>query len=373
MGRLQIGDLNLTIHPKLKSSSLLSLLRYAYGFRKLKLIATTTHSVEQYGFEDLLISQLLTETEELLSRGLSRAYRPVDERLSSPRGRINVQQLAREAGTITATLPCRHFPRVEDILLNQILLAGLQLASRMANQKELRREAYRLSAQMDEQVSLVNLNEQLLARAELEINRMTTSYTAAISIIRTLYRSQGVLLEGTQSATPLPGFLFDMNAFFQALLSRFLRDHLPHHEVRDEHGLKGMMRYQPGYNPLKRHSPTPRPDFAIFQQGELMTLLDAKYRDLWEKNLPREMLYQLTVYAISQRHHPASAILYATTNSAAREQRIAITDPIYGHQLGTVSLRPVNLIQLEELITNRTLANHREGERLAREMIKGAD
>ncbi|MCA9040707.1 MAG: hypothetical protein KDA65_10200 [Planctomycetaceae bacterium] len=373
VGRLNIGHLQLTIHPKIDASSLLRLLRYAYGFRKLKLISQTTHLVEQYGFEDLLIAQLLAEVEELIARGLSRAYRPVEERLALPRGRINVLQLTRDAGTITATLPCRHFPRVEDILLNQVLLAGLRLAARMANLKELRREAHRLAAQIDEQVSAVSLNAALLDRAEHQLNRMTTAYSAAITIIRTLYCSQGVLLEGMHSPTPLPGFLFDMNAFFQALLSRFLRDYLPQYDVQDEHGLKGMMRYLSRYNPQQRHSPTPRPDFAIFHNGQLLMLLDAKYRDLWEKKLPREMLYQLTVYAISQHRNPASAILYATTNSAAREQRIVITDPIFGHQLGQVSLRPVNLNRIEELITCGTATSRREGEQLARELIMGKD
>ncbi|QDU82614.1 5-methylcytosine-specific restriction enzyme subunit McrC [Polystyrenella longa] len=371
VGRLQIGNLRLTIHPKINGTSLLRLLRYAYGFRKLKLISNTTHLTDEYGFEDLLIAQLLVEAEELISRGLSRAYRRQDERLASPRGRINLQQLAREAGTITATLPCQHFPRVEDILLNQVLLAGLQLAARMASLKDLRREAHRLMAQFDEQVTRINLNEVLLDRAEHQLNRMTTAYTASLTIIRTLYQSQGILLEGTQSTISLPGFLFDMNAFFQTLLSRFLRDHLPQYTVRDEHGLKGMMRYLPKYNPQHRQSPTPRPDFAIFQNGQLLTLLDAKYRDLWEKPLPREMLYQLTVYAISQRHHPASAILYATTNPNAREQRIEITDPIYDHHLGQVSLRPVNLNRLEELISSETIASRRECEELACRLVLG--
>ena len=53
-------------------------------------------------------------------------------------------------------------------------------------------------------------------------------------------------------------------------------------------------------------------DYAIKQDGRVMTLLDAKYRDLWERPLPRDMLYQLVVYAISQPTNPVASILYPT-------------------------------------------------------------
>ncbi len=86
VGRIRIGDLNVTILPKIKETSLLSLVRYAYGFRRLNLISDSAHVVDQYGFEDLLISQLNAEVQELVSRGLMRAYISTNERLSSPRG-----------------------------------------------------------------------------------------------------------------------------------------------------------------------------------------------------------------------------------------------------------------------------------------------
>ena len=167
-------------------------------------------------------------------------------------------------------------------------------------------------------------------------------------------------------------FLFDMNAFFQALLSRFLRENLPGYSVRDEFRLKGMMRYNPKFNPQRRQSPTPRPDYVVTQQGTICSILDAKYRDLWEKQLPREMLYQSVVYAISQRQQPQSSILYPTMNTLAKEARIDVTDPLYGRHVGQVCLRPVLLPLLEQLVTSRTSQARSDRELHARGLALGA-
>lgn len=354
VGKIRVGDLSITILPKIKGTSLLSLVRYAYGFRRLKLVSDSCHLVDQFGFEDLLISQLNAEVQELISRGLLRAYISTHERLSSPRGRIDLARLALDGGTITATLPCQHHPRVEDMLLNRVLMAGLRLAAQMASIVELRRESRKHASLMEERVSSVRLDRTVLDRAALAMNRLTTAYSPALSIIRLLVEAQGVVLEGQATATTLPGFLFDMNAFFQALMSRFLRENLPGYSVHDEHGLKGMIQYNPKFNPQHRQSPTPRPDFVVTQQGSIRSILDAKYRDLWNKPLPREMLYQLVVYAISHRQNPQSRILYPTTDEQAKEARIDITDPIFGRHLGQVCLRPVNLLVLKELVASTT-------------------
>ncbi len=371
VGKIRVGDLNITILPKIKGISLLSLVRYAYGFRRLTLISDSTHLVDECGFEDLLISQLNAEVHELISRGLLRAYVSTSERLSSPRGRIELTRMALDGGTVTATLPCLHHPRVEDTLLNRVLMAGLRLAASLASVIDLRRESRRLASLMEEQVSTASLDGTMLDRAASQMNRLTTAYSSALSIIRLLVEAQGVVLEGETTTTTLPGFLFDMNAFFQALVSRFLRENLPGFTVRDEHGLKGMMRYNPTSNPKHRRSPTPRPDYVVTQQGLICSILDAKYRDLWEKQLPREMLYQLVVYAISHRQQPQSTILYPTTDALAKEARIEITDPLFGGHIGQVCLRPVLLPMLEQLITTNTSQGRKERGALARRLAFG--
>lgn len=331
----------------------MKLLRYAYGFRRLKLVSHSSHFVESSGFEDLLVAQLITEVEELALRGLQKTYLARDERLASPRGKIDIQQLALDGGYVTATLPCRHHPRTEDTLLNRVLVAGLDLAESVATNVELRRDAWRLANQIRERVSKVRLSSALLNQTDQQSNRLTKSYLPSLSIIRLLFESRGVMLDGNASSTRLPGFMFDMNAFFQALLSRFLRDNLIGFTLADEQSIKGMMRYKPNFSPPRR-PPTPRPDYVVRDGEKTRSILDAKYRDLWEKDLPRSMLYQLVIYALSQPENPKSTILYPTLAPDARPARIEVSNPIDGTPIGDVWIRPVHLGRLETLIEDES-------------------
>lgn len=369
VGRIQVGDLNVTVLPKLRGASMLRLLRYAYGFRRLKLISDTSHFSEPCGFEDLLVAQLNAEVQELLSRGLQRDYITRRESMQSPRGRIDIQQFAKQSGMVNASLACIHYPRTEDTLLNRVLLAGLSLAASITSNIELRRESRHLAGLMEEQVSKVKLTIAIMDQVDRQLTRLTKRYQPATSIIRLLLESQGVALEGKPMTNRLPGFMFDMNAFFQAIVSRFLRENLPDYDVIDEHSLKGMMQYNPNFRPARR-APTLRPDYVIKQGRKVCSIIDAKYRDIWEKDLPRHMLYQLVVYAVSHRDRPCSTIVYPTFHPDARESCIDVMDTVYGNRIGQVRMCPVNLEWLEALVNNSTVQGGREREEYAFRMAQ---
>jgi 5-methylcytosine-specific restriction enzyme subunit McrC len=189
-----------------------------------------------------------------------------------------------------------------------------------------------------------------------------------LEIIEVLMQGEGIALE--DQVVDLPGFMFDMNHFFQMLLSRFLKDHLVEYSIIDEYRLKGMMGYVSGFKPQRRSAPVPRPDFLVRQENRPIAVLDAKYRDLWENSLPRGMLYQLAIDGLSQKTERRAVILYPTMTPQAREQRIEIREPVYGKGQAEVVLRPVDLEVLEKLI----LAGRREQrkrERNAKWMVWG--
>lgn len=372
VGRITLGEVQVTIRPKIRGAPLFQLLRYAYGLRNLKSLTQISAGSEELTFQDLLIQQLILETEELVARGLHRTYLRTEPVLASPRGKINLLRIARQGGMMQAALSCTYYPRLEDGLINRVLLQGLHLAARLTGDTDLRLKLFRLVNMLQDTVASISLDRQILVKLRQQMNRLTKAYQPAITIIDILYHGGGMALQERQPQVQLPGFLFDMNRFFQDLLARFLCENLRDYNVREQYSMQDMLSYDPLYNPRNRRAPHLRPDYVITHQGRIIAILDAKYRDLWEKELPPHMLYQLAMYALSQLGGVDATILYPTLQSGLQEARITIHDPLRGTSRAVVVLRPVNLLFLADLVVGApTAAQERARLSFAKQLVFG--
>jgi 5-methylcytosine-specific restriction enzyme subunit McrC len=299
----------------------------------------------------VLVLELVAEALNLIQRGLHREYVRQRADLVSPRGRIDFQRLAVSGGLREAAVPCRFTRRRDDSPLNRALLAGLHAAAAIASDPELRASARRLARELEASVERLPLDAELLRGARAVLDRRTVRYTPALRLIELLHTGQAVTLDEDPDGPRLSlrGFALDMNGLWQQLLGRVLGEWNTGLELREQVALKGVIARDPFFAPRRTRVRTPKPDFGVFRDGRLVAYLDAKYRDLWATSLPREMLYQLALYATAQGQG-AAAMLYPTDATGAAEERLVIRDPATGVTHATVALRPVSLARLESLI-----------------------
>jgi 5-methylcytosine-specific restriction enzyme subunit McrC len=356
VGRISLGPLRVHVKPKLPALELLELLRYACGIRDVRVLPQTSAPMRELGLQELLVSLLAAEVRDLLRFGLSRRYIRRKLELDSPRGQIDFDQLVRQGGIMRASLPCVVDQRDPDWHLNRVIVAGLHLAGRLTEDLLLRRELQQLISACVP-ITPLRLNLGTVDSAILGLTRQTGAWTNALELIRLLVQARGVDPDSSEEEGMAPGYLFDMNMFFQRLLSRFFHEHLSGLRIVDEHSIRGVFSYAANANPQRRNIRSPRPDYALYRQRALLAFMDAKYRDLWTHKLPREWLYQLGLYAACapQRH---ALVLYATTSEEAQMQRIVVQHPTdtSPHSGAAVTLRPVVIPRLVRLLSDRNTA-----------------
>jgi 5-methylcytosine-specific restriction enzyme subunit McrC len=350
VGRVSLGDLHIQIIPKLHGMPLITLLQYTYGLRNLKLFHYAGFEIDNLNFFDLLIFTLCSYAEDLLNRGFIKGYTLFEEEIACVKGRIDISRIASRGGTITATLPCKYYERNENTLLNQVLLAGLRLASNLASDINLRHNIIRICDQLSMLAEDVRLNKSVLVTAKRSISRLTDMYKPSLEIINILYESQSVQIEDGLERISLPGYFFDMNLFFESLVSKLLKNLHDEYSVVDQYRLGMLFAYEHKHNPRGKRSPTPRPDFALLRNGSVVQLLDAKYRDLWDRNLPRDMLYQLAVYAVSGIGNNSATILYPAMNGLPVQQQINTYNPLSNAIMAKVFMKPIDLVRVAGFI-----------------------
>jgi 5-methylcytosine-specific restriction enzyme subunit McrC len=349
VGTIRLGGVTIRVRPKIEGAPLLRLVRYAYGLGDLKLYDALNHSAAVDGLLELLLAQFAAEVELLIRGGLRNGYVRAEMSLAAPRGRIDLRKLATRAPT-DPTLPCVLFPRSLDTRLHQVLKAGLDLAAGLAGDRALRLKLQRLRDSL-EGVLPIRIDAARIQETITALDRTTTAYGTALRLLELVMAGLGLAQTDRRPDVSGRGFLFDMNRFFQSLLSRVLQENDAGLVVRDEQRLGTLMRYAPGTVDAGRLPPVPRPDFAVVRGGQVVGLFDAKYRDLSEGSPPREMLYQLALYAQSREGQGISTMLYPST-SPRTDRVIEVLDPTATAVRARVVIRAVDLVRLADLVSS---------------------
>ncbi len=355
-GSFSLGNFRIDIRPKIRSDELIELFRYAFSLKSLVRMPSISLG-EDLGLDELLREELCSQVQRLIMIGIRREYTQINEDLISPRGRIRFHHFATSAGIQKTTLPCSWFPRLTNSPLNQTILSGLEFAARSTNISKLRNSLQTTAAQLKASgIQSHPISRHLLNQVKLSINPLTKEYQPSLVLIEMLLAAESSLYLEENRDRIVKGFLFDMNRFFQRLLSKYLNDHLiGNYNIRDEAGLYGMFMYEEKGDVRRKRVGTPRPDFAVIKdKREVVAILDAKYRDIDARGPGREILYQLALYAVSQPVCMKQATILYPATSSHDEETIIIREPVSGKHIAKVITRPVDLKKINRLVQTGT-------------------
>lgn len=304
VGALEVGDLSVSIQPKLPVSRVLYLASYAIG--QIEFREEPFDYSDKPTLVEALVPVFTAAARRAFSRGVLHGYRTEEDSLQTVRGRIRVDDQIRRRFGIPIPLEVRYDDFTVDVLPNRLVkTAALRLLGLRIHTHSRVKVAGVLGNLED-----VGLEEfQSGALPEVRFDRLNEHYREVVELSRLILRHTSMETErGNVRAT---GFLVDMNVVFQEFVTRALRRAL---------GLSE--RTFPSDNRMPRkiwldeaHSVRLKPDLTWWDGHECTFVGDAKYKKVKDDRVPNADLYQLLAYATAL-NLPGGLLVYAKGEDA---------------------------------------------------------
>ncbi len=297
IGTVSLSGLRIVIMPKIRIDNLMRLVAYAFDLSDLTVTQTrTAYDTADEGLIDLLGVSLLRAVERIARGGLLPDYQTRNEDLATPRGRLDMRHIATHPRR--ATLRCTYDDLTQDHRINQVVAAGLRLASRVMQSSDLRLDLARGADRIFGDLTRIDLDAETLRTVVDGLDRRSSHYRTALTLIALIH--QGARLGEHQSAgqMPLSSFTLNMNMVFERFLGRYFRETAPAdvrisaQDVRSD--VFNYLENSGGWN-----QPTIRPDFVFRRRRKVVAVADAKYKNRHEHPPDADELYQLTTYGLS--------------------------------------------------------------------------
>ena len=327
VGVVKLNNFQIIISPKITNFNLAKMIAFAYDLESIEILNELNElATDKANISDIISLIFLKETENIFYQGLRKRYQEKEEDIASCRGKINFNKLAKNSSS-SVTLPCRYQELTVDIEENQIVLAALRLLLANTNNRKLKKKLNILFSKIKIEVSLRPLSNQLLTKGLNNNDRLNNSYKNLFRLVELLLRKEDFNLLGEQD-NDFPGFLLDMNLLFERFLKKYFKSKLsPGVKVEAQKSLKNKFRSDKlSYNLI--------PDYQFFEEGKLVRIADAKYKNYEQKKVSVSDLYQLTAYALANKgkinqvylFYPGSKIESKTfsLNNLARDIKVEI-------------------------------------------------
>jgi len=327
VGVVKLNNFQIIISPKITNFNLAKMIAFAYDLESIEILNELNElATDKANISDIISLIFLKETENIFYQGLRKRYQEKEEDIASCRGKINFNKLAKNSSS-SVTLPCRYQELTVDIEENQIILAALRLLLANTNNRKLKKKLNILFSKIKIEVSLKPLSYQLLTKGLNNSDRLNNNYKNLFRLVELLLRKEDFNLLGEQD-NDFPGFLLDMNLLFERFLKKYFKSKLsPGVKVEAQKSLKNKFRSDKlSYNLI--------PDYQFFEDGKLVRIADAKYKNYEQKKVSVSDLYQLTAYALANKgkinqvylFYPGSKIESKTfsLNNLARDIKVEI-------------------------------------------------
>ena len=327
VGVVKLNNFQIIISPKITNFNLAKMIAFAYDLESIEILNELNElATDKANISDIISLIFLKETENIFYQGLRKRYQEKEEDIASCRGKINFNKLAKNSSS-SVTLPYRYQELTVDIEENQIILAALRLLLANTNNRKLKKKLNILFSKIKIEVSLKPLSYQLLTKGLNNSDRLNNNYKNLFRLVELLLRKEDFNLLGEQD-NDFPGFLLDMNLLFERFLKKYFKSKLsPGVKVEAQKSLKNKFRSDKlSYNLI--------PDYQFFEDGKLVRIADAKYKNYEQKKVSVSDLYQLTAYALANKgkinqvylFYPGSKIESKTfsLNNLARDIKVEI-------------------------------------------------
>ena len=306
VGALEVGDLSVTIQPKLDIGRVLFLASYALGGFRLRDLEHF-HYPEQEEPVEALVRMFVEASQRAFAGGLLHGYRTEEEALHTVRGRIRFADQIRRRFAIPLPIEVRYDEFTEDILPNRLVKAATHaLGGMRLREPGSRRKLARTRATLDN-VALVEFPPNEVP--EVAFDRLNGHYREVVGLSHLVLRHSTV--ETGRGPVRASGFLMDMNQVFEGFVRRALREAL--RLTEREFPANASVPFEEARIPERhsfRHPLTMEPDLSWWKRNTCVFVGDAKYKRIQYQHAPNADLYQLLAYATALGL-PGGILVYA--------------------------------------------------------------
>lgn len=299
VGAIALGDLAITIRPKLLVERVLFLI--AYALDRTRWEETCVGLAERGDLLETIVPVFVSRVRCALRQGLLRGYRVDEDCLNTVRGRIRFDDQIRNRFGICPPIEVRYDEFTEDILENRLLRSAVARLRRLRIRSP---EANHVLRSLDSALAAVTLTDfDSRSIPSVMYTRLNEHYRPAVELARLILRNTSFDLEhgGVQAST----FLVDMNQVFEDFVVVAMRDCLNTTDSAFPQGAAGRQLHLDAACRIRL-----RPDISWWMGSECVFVGDVKYKRIEDREIKHADLYQLLAYCVATPL-PRGILIYA--------------------------------------------------------------